>query len=379
MNAATSLGVDLVVASEHPPPFEMGDNYLQIDCSDPEEAARQVAALGDDVPLDGVVAADDSGVVVAALAGSALGLAANEPGAAAATRDKWLMRQRLANGEVPQPEFRLLTIDHEPTTDIAYPVVVKPLDRSASQGVIRIDRPSHLADTLDRVRRIIDDAQAPLLVETYMPGPEIAVEGLINDGELTVLAIFDKPDTTDGPAFPETIFVTPSRLAESIQTEATRVADAAVRSLGLTHGPVHIELRIEDGRPKVIEIAARSIGGLCSRSLNFGLMGTSLETLILRNAIGMEKPELKREPHASGVLMIPTPASGRLQDFEGLDDVRLIDGVTGLDLTVQPGSEVLAPPEGDRYLGFVYASAKTPESVENALRTAMDTIVVKIQ
>ena len=379
MSAAASLGVDLVVASEQAPPVEMGDGYLQIDCSDPMEAARAITALGDDVPLDGVVAADDAGVVVAALAGTALGLAANQPEAAAATQDKWLMRQLLAKGEVPQPEFSLLTIDDAPTTELPYPVVVKPLDRSASQGVIRVDRPDDLADNVDRIRRIVGDDRAPILVEKYIAGPEIAVEALISDGDLTILAIFDKPDTSDGPSFPETIFVTPSRLPESIQTEAIRVADGAVVSLGLTHGPVHIELRIEDGRPEVIEIAARSIGGLCSRSLNFGLMGTTLETLILRNALGLDKPELKRESHASGVLMIPTPGSGRLEGFEGLDETRLIAGVTGLDLTMQPGSEVLATPEGDRYLGFVYAAADSPESVEAALRTAMGTIVVKLQ
>jgi biotin carboxylase len=357
----------------------MGDGYLQIDCSDPEVAARQVTALGDDVPLDGVVAADDSGVLVAALAGTALGLDANSADAALATRDKWLMRQRLSGGEVTQPEFELLTAEDEPTTVVPYPVVVKPLDRSASQGVIRVDSPSHLGATLGRIRQIIDDETAPLLVERYLTGTEIAVEGLITNGELTVLAIFDKPDTGDGPAFPETIFVTPSLLPESVQTDATRGAESAVRALELTHGPVHIELRIHDGRPYVLEIAARSIGGLCSRSLNFGLMGTSLETLILRNALRMEKPELKRESHASGVLMIPVHRSGKLLRYEGLDQVGSINGVTGHDLTMQPGSEVLAAPKGDRYAGFVYASGTTPQLVEKALRTAMNTVSVTVQ
>ena len=376
--AAESLGIDLVVASEQPPPFEMGDNYLQIDCSNPEEAARQVTALGDDVPLDGVVAADDSGVIVAALAGTALGLGSNSSDAASATRNKWLMRQHLAGGEVPQPEFELLTIEAEPGTVVPYPIVVKPLDRSASQGVIRVDSPRDLDATLDRIRRIIDDDTAPLLVEHYISGAEIAVEALLSNGELTVLAIFDKPDMGDGPTFPETIFVTPSRLEKSVQVDAIRVAETAVQTLGLVHGPAHIEMRVIDGRPHVIEIAARSIGGLCSRSLNFGLMGTSLETLILRNAIGMEKPELKRESHSSGVLMIPTPNSGRLIGYDGLDQVRLIDGITGFDLTMQPGSDVLAPPEADRYAGFVYASASTPQLVEDALRTAMATVLVNV-
>ena len=379
VEAAQSLGVDLVVAAEQPPPFEMGDRYVQIDCSDPHSAADQLTALGDDVPLDGVIAADDSGVLVAALAGTALGLRSNSPQAAAATRDKSLMRRTLAAEEVPQPDFELLDGERPPDIDISYPVVVKPVDRSASQGVIRVDRPDALAVAVDRVRKIVGDEQAPVLVETYVDGPEIAIEGLLNDGDLTALAIFDKPDTSDGPFFPETIFVTPSRLPDLAQTEARRVAQAATRSLGLSQGPVHIELRIQDGRPKVIEIAARSVGGLCSRSLNFGLMGTSLETLILRNAIGMEKPELRREFHASGVLMIPITRSGLLAEVIGLDQVREIEAVTGLDLTIRLGSEILAPPDGDRYLGFVYANAVSPETVESALRRAMDIIEVRIE
>ena len=378
LEAAESLGIDLVVASEQPPPFEMGDRYLEIDCSDPRTAALQLTEMGDEVRIDGVVAADDSGVLVAALAGTTLGLAANPPGAATASRDKFLMRRMLAKGEVPQPEFSLLRHDDLPASDISYPIVVKPINRSASQGVIRVDHPTRLGEAVERVRQIIGDG-APLLVEGYVDGPEIAVEGLLTDGELTVLAVFDKPDSRTGPFFPETIFVTPSRLPDSIQTETLRIAEAATQSLGLKQGPVHIEMRIEQGRPQIIELAARSIGGLCSRSLNFGLMGTSLETLILRNALGMEKPELKRERHASGVLMIPIPRSGRLQDVKGLDRARQIDAITGFDLTMQIGARVLAPPEGDRYLGFVYASAHDPETVETALRQAMDTIEVSVE
>jgi hypothetical protein len=151
-----------------------------------------------------------------------------------------------------------------------------------------------------------------------------------------------------------------------------------LRGLGLTHGPVHIELKIHDGRASVLEVAARSIGGLCSRSLNFGLMGTTLESLILRNAVGMDKPELRREQHASGVLMIPIPRSGILSSIQGIDQTRTIPHITGVDITINVGSDILAPPEGDRYLGFVFARANTPDAVESALRKAKNTISVLV-
>lgn len=383
VSAAESLGIDLVVASEQPPPFDMGDRYLEIDCSDPQLAAEQVAALGDDVPLDGLVAADDGGVVVVALAGNALGLRANPADAASATRNKHLMRDRLAAAEVPQPDYGVATTAAdiaETASRVGFPLVLKPLDRSASQGVIRVDTLKTLLTSVERVREIIKDDSdtVPLMFESYVAGEEVAVEGLVSEGELIVLAILDKPDTGTGPFFPETIMITPSRMADRYRDECVRVAQAAVTGLGLTHGPVHVEIRINDGRASIIEVAARSIGGLCSRSLNFGLMGTTLETLILRNAIGMDKPELRRETEASGVLMIPIPRSGRLKAVEGLDQCRAIPGVTGIEMTLKPGTELLAPPEGDRYLGFVFARGTTPEVVEEALQKAQSTITVEV-
>lgn len=381
VRAAESLGIDLVVASEEPPPIDMGDRYLQIDCSDPEAAAESIASLGETAPIDGVVAADDQGVMIAAHASELLAVPGNDPAAAATTRDKLLMRHRLAASEVDQPDFRALRPGDDPgeaADAVGYPLVVKPIDRSASQGVIRVDRPEQLEPTVERVRRIAG-AGSTLLLEAYAPGVEVAVEGLVSDGDLTVLAVFDKPDTSSGPYFPETLFITPSRLSGESISEVERVAESAIRALGLTAGPVHIELRVDETRARVIEVAARSIGGLCSRSLNFGLMGTTLESLILRNAIGASRDRLRREAVSSGVLMIPTPSSGILARVAGVDEVREIPGVTGMDFTIKPGGEVTSPPEGERYLGFVYARADTPEEVESALRKAMEKLEVQLE
>jgi biotin carboxylase len=381
VRAAEGLGIDLVIASEQPPPFDMGDRYLQIDCSHPDQAAESITRLGDRSPLDGVVAADDAGVVIAALAGRALGLRANDPEAAAATRDKAMQRELMGKAEVPQPGFALVPSGsdaEEAAARVGYPLVIKPLDRSAGQGVIRVDDQQHLGPALQLARSIVG-ASALLLVEEYMKGEEVALEGIVRDGELTTLTIFDKPDAGDGPYFPETILVTPTHLDDEAQAECRRVAAAALGAIGITHGPVHVELKVEGRVVRVIEVAARSIGGLCSRSLNFGLLGTTLEALILRNAIGMEKPELRREPTASGVLMIPIPRAGRLIAVEGLDEVRLLEHISAIDITATPGSQLLPPPEGDRYLGFVFAKGAERVDVESALRRAMDMVVVVVE
>jgi len=379
--AAEALGVGLVVASEAPPPIEMGDGYLQIDCTDPAQAAETIVSFGDRVGIDGVVAADDAGVVVAALTGQTLGLRSNPPEAAAATRNKASQRRALAAAEVPQPRFAVIEPDDDANKEaasIGYPLVIKPVDRAAGQGVMKVDREEDLLPRLQRLRRIVGEAGV-VVMESYMPGTEVAVEGLVNDGVLTVLAIFDKPDSGDGPFFPETILVTPSRLPATTASECERVAQTALDAIGITHGPVHIELMVEGAQVRVIEVAARSIGGLCSKSLNFGLMGTTLETLILRNALGMDKPELRREAVASGVLMIPIPEEGRFVEIRNTEAVRQLPYVTGMDITVRPGRHLEPPPEGDRYLGFVYARATTPEDVESSLRQAEALLEVVIE
>lgn len=381
LDAASSLDIDLIVASEEPPPIEMGDRFLQVDISNPTSAAEAIVRYGDRYAIDGVVAADDLGVMIAAHANTLLGLAGNPPESASATRNKLMMRNRLASAEVDQPRFHALRPEDQPDDigeEIGYPLVVKPIDRSASQGVIKVDRPEDIHATVDRVRRIVGE-QATLLVEAYAPGVELAIEGLVEHGELVTLAVFDKPDTGNGPFFPETLFITPSRLEPESLANATQTASQAVRALGLSQGPVHIELRVDSNRARIIEVAARSIGGLCSRSLNFGLMGTTLESLILRNALDLARTQLKRERVASGVLMIPTPSSGRLLEVAGLDDARSIEGITGADLTIPPGGTITAPPEGDRYLGFVYGRAETPELVESALRKAQESIEVRLE
>ncbi|MGF1618361.1 MAG: ATP-grasp domain-containing protein [Acidimicrobiia bacterium] len=385
VSASAELGVELIVASEGEPPIDMGDRYLQIDCSDVDAAAARIVAFGDTAPIDGIVAADDVGVVVAAVAGQKLGLPSNDPDAARATRDKAIMRRRLESGEVPQPRWATL----DPSDDagivagsIGYPLVIKPLALSAGQGVIRVDRPEELTDSADRARAIIrstGQADETLILESFMEGTEVAVEGLVASGNLTPLAIFDKPAESVGKGFEETILITPSRHEPSVQAEIFRVAGQAVKSLGLAQGPVHIELMVSGEKVRVIEVAGRSIGGLCSRSLSFGLMGTSLESLILRNAIGRDKPELRRSPDASGVLMVPIPAGGSLAGFEGIDEVRGQDAITGVEITARPGDAVAPPPEGGRYIGFVFAEAKTPEIVELALIKAMSTIEVIIE
>ena len=255
--------------------------------------------------------------------------------------------------------------------------MLKPLALSASRGVIRADDPDGFVAAFRRIAAILarDDvglsgelAEA-LLVEEFIPGREVALEGLLTTGGLQTLALFDKPDPLDGPFFEETIYVTPSRLPAATQARIADVTLRACAALGLTEGPVHAELRVNDAGPWVVEVAARSIGGLCSRTLRFGT-GMTLEELILRHALGWKIDSFDRERQAAGVMMIPIPRAGRLVAVHGQDAAEDLPGVEEIAITAHLGQELIPLPEGWQYLGFIFARGDSPEEVEQALRRA---------
>jgi biotin carboxylase len=366
--AARALGVEVVVAAPQLSPTldRSGVRAVELPFDDPDAAAQRLTNLDDRGPVDGVVAVDDQGVVVAARAAEVLGLSHNPPAAAARTRDKRELRAALDSAEVPQPHWAPIH-DLDVLPDIGFPCVVKPAGLSGSQGVIRADDPPSARAAARRASEIA--CGGPLLVEQYVPGVEVAVEGLMRGGTLEVLAVFDKPDPLEGPYFEETIYVTPSRLPPATLGQVAHVTANAAGALGLREGPIHAELRIDGDRVRVIDVAARSIGGLCARALRFGA-GISLEEVILRHALGLPLDDLTRERAASGVMMLPIPRSGTLRGVHGQADARSVPGIVGLEISINPGRPVVALPEGDRYLGFLFARGETPDAVESALRVA---------
>jgi biotin carboxylase len=388
MEAARRLDVDLVVAAERPNVMagEFPDHLLTVPFDDPERAARELAEYARRRPIDAVVPVDDETTLVGAAIAARLGLRCNPMGAVAAARNKRLMRERLAKAGVAGPAFTTVSVDEDPVAAarrMAYPCVLKPLMLSASRGVIRADDPAAFVRAFERVRAILAEPEVAglgegtdqILVEAFVPGVEVALEGLLIAGALSVLALFDKPDPLDGPYFEETIYVTPSRLPGATQRAIAETTAHAARALGLEDGPIHAELRLdarasaEAPRPVMLELAARSIGGLCSRTLRFGT-GLTLEDLILRRALDLPIASLEREGRAAGVMMIPIPRAGALERVEGLDAARAVPLIEDVTISAHPG-EILVPlPEGHRYLGFIFARGDDPAGVERALRDA---------
>jgi len=327
-----------------------------------------------------VVGVDDATSIVAAAIAGTLGLKSNAVGAVASARDKYAARKILRAAGVQQPGFRLIRLRDDPDAvarGVRYPCVLKPRTLSASRGVIRADDAAEFVAARQRIAAILQrpdvdvsgEVAASLLVEDFVPGIEVALEGLLLKGSLRTLALFDKPDPLEGPFFEETIYVTPSRLAHSIQAAIGALTARACAALGLHEGPVHAELRVNEAGPWVIEVAARSIGGLCARTLRFGT-GMSLEEIILRHALDWPIASLERERRPAGVMMIPTPRPGRLEAVHGLAEARVVEGIEEVTISAHRGQELIPLPEGWQYLGFIFARAETPDAVERALRAA---------
>jgi biotin carboxylase len=382
MEAAAKLGVEVVVGSDVRSPIEelRDGRVLGLDFVHPEVGAGEIERFAEQYPLDTIVAVDDGGALIAARASRRLELPYNSVASVEATRNKALLRERIATAGIDSPEYHVLETWDDPwlaAKALTYPVVLKPLALSASKGVIRADDADEFVVAFERVRAILasqdvqDECGAELadqvLVEGYIPGIEVSLEGVLDRGRLLVLAIFDKPDSLEGPYFEETIYVTPSRLSEDDQVRVIETTEGACRALGLEDGPVHAELRLNSEGVYPVDIAARSIGGLCSRTLSFGT-GMSLEELLLRHAIGAEVPSYERQASAAGVMMIPIPAKGTLRAVSRQAEAEAVELIDSVTISMHIGSTAVPLPEGSEYLGFIFARGTTPEVVEAALR-----------
>jgi biotin carboxylase len=389
LRAAARMDLDLVIGSDGALPLG-GHPVIPVSPGDPDgSACRILARCG---PVAAVVAADTPMLVLAAVVAARLGLPHNPVNAVLNATDKARQRQQWAAAEVAQPRFEIVPAAapedsiRDAAGAVGFPCVVKAISLSASQGILRAGDPAAAVTAARRIRHILAAAQRPqqepLLVEEYLHGPELSIDGLLASGALTVTAIFDKPVTPDGPTFEETLLVAPSRLPRPVLAAAIRTAGQAARALGLTSGPVHAELRIDDRsgqpRPAMLELAARSIGGLCSRALRFP-GGATLEELVLGNALGQPTLATGHDPaRPCGVFMLPVPRPGVLRAVEGRDSAAAVPGITGLTITIPVGQQVLPLPDGDRYLGFIFAEAGTRHDVEHALTAARDQLRVVI-
>jgi hypothetical protein len=424
--AADALGVRLLFASDRCDQLEdpWWDQAIPVRFHDDAGATAAVIAACADAPPDAVLAVGDRPTILAAHLNAAFGLPGNTPSAAAASRDKRHARTAFRAAGLPTPRFRDCAIADDAVSlasTIAYPAVIKPAALSGSRGVMRVDDERQFIDAFERLRALLQSADVRLerdtvhervLVEDFVPGREFAVEGVLTRGTFHPFAIFDKPDPLDGPFFEETLYVTPSRQPPRMRDRIVETVAAGAAALGLHHGPIHAECRVNTSGVYLLEIAARPIGGLCSRALRFSrpdptpdsqppasgirkaphsstfprmdgwesgvgresAVGSwelrSLEEVLLRHALGEDISRFRREARASGVMMLPIPRRGVYRGVAGIDEARAVPGVDEVRMTAKPDTLIVPLPEGRSYLGFIFAHAADAGSVERCLREA---------
>lgn len=386
---AARLGLSLVLASNncHMLDDPWQDGALSVRFHQPMASAAKIREFALHQRIDGVVAIGDAPTATAAVTAKELGLPFHPPEAVEACRNKFLAREKYKGAGMRVPwymRFKAHADEKQAARAVPYPCVLKPLGLSASRGVIRANNETEFATAFTRIRHLLLDKDVKVLheessgwiqAESFIPGREFAMEGIVTDGQLKVLAIFDKPDPLDGPFFEETIYVTPSRASASDQGELVKCAERAVEALGLAHGPVHMEMRLNEEGAWMLDVAARPIGGLCAGALRFRTTGVSpipigLEELILRHAAGEDIRGYEREPQASGVMMIPIPQAGLYEGVDGVSEASEVEAVDRIEITAKLQQKLVPLPEGASYLGFIFAQADTPQQVEDALRTA---------
>ena len=390
--AAKRLGVNVIIGSDrcHQLDDPWVDGAVPLHFEEPETAASNLLGaiqrrLGQQT-IGAILALGDRQTATAAYAAGLLHLTYNSPESVENCRSKLRQREVFQKAGLPVPDFFSFALT-EPIDSVLrrviFPCVLKPLRLAASQGVIRADDPAEFGAAVKRIARLLASPELQvtresdldrLLVERYIPGAEVALEGVLDGGQLRVLALFDKPDPLEGPYFEESIYVTPSRLPEGIQEQISACAAKCVRVLGLTEGPVHAEFRVNDQGPWVLEVAPRPIGGLCSRVLRFGPQRIFLEELLIRKALGLPGADFRREPDAAGVMMIPVPRSGILEEVQGTEQALAVPGVCEIQITARLRDYIAAWPEGSTYLGFIFTRGKTPDLAEAALRKAQDVL-----
>lgn len=390
MEAARKESADVIIGTDRALAALPKGGTFVVDFADPEIGLRQIMTHCDQYPVDGVIGVDEVTLTMAARAAEALGLKGNEVDAVACAVNKLEFRRALKDAGLPVPEFTHIPAEMstvEAVRSLPYPCVLKPTGLSASRGVMRANNQGEAEEAIRRIRGILDapganGAPAPdkdIIAEAFIPGAEFALEGILEDGQLTKLALFEKPDPLDGPFFEETIYLTPPRLSEERQADILRAVQSAAGALGLTEGAVHAELRLDldaatgdNQGPLLIELAPRTIGGHCGRSLNFA-SGQSLEEIVVRHSLGRHF-EAGLNDEASGVMMIPIPTGGTLARVCGLEAARATPHVTEVTISIPIGGEVIRWPEGFRYLGFIFAAAADADDVEAALRQAHATL-----
>jgi hypothetical protein len=379
--AGKRLGIEVILASEgHFPIVSSQSVGLRVDFSRLSRSLRIIEATYRKTPFDGVIGTDDASLELAAIVAAAFGLPANSPLSAKVSRRKDNSRVAQREAGLVTPWFTVVTSNQQGgyvvPAEVNYPCVAKPVTLSASRGVIRVDNEQQLVAALSRIFGIIESSgpEHPrvVLIESYIPGSEYVVEGLLSGGNWQTIIIFGKPNPLEGPFFEETIYIAPPDLEIGVKRNMIEVVRRACAVYGLEHGPIHAECRVNEAGVWLIELTPRTIGGKCSRLFELGT-SVALEDIVILNSLGRQV-SISPPTEFIGVMMIPVPGPGIVRRIEGINAASSVEHIEAIEIDVKPGQQLVPWPEGSSYPGFIFARGSRSQLVLNALNKAHKTL-----
>lgn len=387
VTAAYELGIEVSVASHNrddrslaPELAPFMEGVLQVETNDEQAVLATARSLHAERPLTGVLPGCEYYVQAAAVVADDLGLPGLTPWSAARVRDKALMLDcvEAAGLRVPRHAVVSAEADLERAAEIAgFPCVLKPVDNSGSIHVRRADDLAQLRAAFDRLRQ--DDRlilgrlwNRQAVVTEYISGPELSVEGYVLDGEVVISAITEKLLGPE-PHFNEVGHIMPAQLPDEVKKAVEQYVQGVVGAVGITLGPFHCEVRVSDGGPVLMEIAARLPGDRISDLVGI-VTGANLPAITVAAHCGLaprpEHIDAGAAANYAGIFFFTAPDQRSYDRIHGWDAVSRMPGVVESTIVIGPGQEIPSGEDRRSRIGYILFTADSYEAAKDRCRAA---------
>jgi carbamoyl-phosphate synthase large subunit len=359
---AKEMGLRTLVAdiSAEAPGRRFADQFYQIDTND-KEAILRIARVHQVTAI--LAEQSDRTVPIAGYLNQHLGLPGIRETVAWHFTNKLAMRNILRDSGVPMPRYAEVRCAEEAVAKAeswGYPSVLKPKSSQASLGVFKVENRKEIDQYFDTALEHSRDGA--LLVEEFITGTEITVEGISLEGKFHLLAISEKEHYPFNACVARRLSY-PPRMSDEILTRARLTAEKAVTTLGLQDGLSHGEYRVRNGVPYLIEVAARGGGNRIASVIAPHVSGVDVYALLIRRLLG-ETVAMPEHQHRAAVLFFFDFASGRVKTIRGQDQVREEKLAHELVLQIKPGDEIRSAADDRTRPGYALVLGNTRDEVD---------------
>lgn len=384
--AAYELGhkvVAIVSSTENPKKYGYEGFYhdlLVADIRDAESIYNAIRNSEYDGKLDALIPATDYASHLTANVAERLNLRGIPYEAALRARNKDLARQAYEEHGVPSARYKkvkTLKEAEEAAEDIGYPVVLKPTNCASSQGVYFINNPVDLKEAFAnlinfKVSYMGFKVREEYLIEEYIDGQEFSVEIFLKEGEPLFASVTEKV-TSPLPYFVEVLHTVPTSVEKDKEKEIIDTAISALKAIGIFNGPSHVEIKLSNSGPRIIEVNGRPGGDQIASDLLVQAFGIDIFKATINYYLDDPIDLQPKWNRAAAIAYLTAERDGIVAKITGLEGLRDNDAIVRFHITVQPGDRVTVPRSSDDRLGYIITAANTPkEAKEAALKSVND-------